>query len=482
MRASLIVGAGPGGMGPLVWAAQQGLLKDWLRSGVALFDRRKAIGGTLGRYTINSDSLGAAYLECLDAPAGQNFFRYLRNDPVTHELEPWRDKFPPLPLVNRYLHRLGALLEAAIGASAGSDFFPETDIRALHLKADGTVVAEAMTYAGSRFYIEARTAVMALGGRPHTPDHFETRDGLRVDLDHLTNKTILSSDALLTAKGLARTQRILEDAGNRRIVILGGSHSAYSVAWALTHFLPHIPFEAGEITILSRRTPPVFYENRDAAEADLYPVDDSDICPRTLRVNRLGGLRGDGRDMWRRIEYRRGVEPELRVAVPSYEALTQSFVSRLLDDAALIVPAFGYRARTIPVFAPDGRPLTLRADQGGTAVDSNARIVLSDGRALPNVFGIGLGSGFVPTGAMGGEPNFDGQANSLWLYHNHIGGAIYRGIYDYLANSNLRQPWHGKPRSPELTNASGPAFAEIGAAFAAIAQPGGSMGDVEPIG
>jgi hypothetical protein len=30
---------------------------------------------------------------------------------------------------------------------------------------------------------------------------------------------------------------------------------------------------------------------------------------------------------------------------------------------------------------------------------------------------------------MGCEPNFDGQANSLWLYQNDIGGLIYRGIH-----------------------------------------------------
>jgi hypothetical protein len=29
---------------------------------------------------------------------------------------------------------------------------------------------------------------------------------------------------------------------------------------------------------------------------------------------------------------------------------------------------------------------------------------------------------------MGCEPNFDGQANSLWLYQNDIGGLIYHGI------------------------------------------------------
>jgi len=44
MQASLILGAGPGGTGPLVWAAQNGLLNDWLASGVTIFDRRETIG------------------------------------------------------------------------------------------------------------------------------------------------------------------------------------------------------------------------------------------------------------------------------------------------------------------------------------------------------------------------------------------------------------------------------------------------------
>jgi hypothetical protein len=31
---------------------------------------------------------------------------------------------------------------------------------------------------------------------------------------------------------------------------------------------------------------------------------------------------------------------------------------------------------------------------------------------------------------MGCEPNFSGQANSLWLYQNDIGGTIYSGIHE----------------------------------------------------
>ena len=49
---------------------------------------------------------------------------------------------------------------------------------------------------------------------------------------------------------------------------------------------------------------------------------------------------------------------------------------------------------------------------------------------MPNLFGIGLGTGYKLPTSMGGEPNFHGQANSLWLYHNDIGAIIYRAIQE----------------------------------------------------
>jgi hypothetical protein len=71
----------------------------------------------------------------------------------------------------------------------------------------------------------------------------------------------------------------------------------------------------------------------------------------------------------------------------------------------------------------------LAADDNLNAVSPACRLLRADGSELPNVFGIGLGTGFRPTESMGCEPNFDGQANSLWLYQNDIGGLIYRGIH-----------------------------------------------------
>src|SRR5258708_29642762 len=114
MLSSIIIGGGPGGLGPLIWAAQHGLLPDWLDRGVAVVERQAHLGGTLGRFGIHSDSLGGSYLECLEAPGLPPALLPLLHDPVAREMEVYRDSFPPLGLVDRYMRRLGLALGAML--------------------------------------------------------------------------------------------------------------------------------------------------------------------------------------------------------------------------------------------------------------------------------------------------------------------------------------------------------------------------------
>jgi hypothetical protein len=434
MRGTLVLGAGPGGTGPMVWAAQNGRWADWLARGVALLDRSDEIGGSIGRYVINSDSMGTAYLECLDAPLARELLAPLRAHPVTAELETMRYGFPPLELVGRYLHQLGRILQRSIADSPHSEFLPRTEVRALHLRQQGSVIAEAATSSGDTFFVEARTAIMALGGRQNMSAYLSASLLPGVRLAEVELNKIVPSDAILTANGLKRAAQLLANARRPRIVVLGGSHSGYSVLWTLTHKLPDVQFGPGDITLLSRRQPPVMYSSREDAAKDNYSITDRDICPRTLRVHRLGGLRGDGRETWRRLNGRPGTEPEERVVqiALSPAHLSAAALRQMLDEAAVIVPAFGYRGITIPVFDAEGKRVRLAADHGGVGVDREARMVLADGGSLPNIFGIGLGVDYRPWGHMGGEPSFDGQANGLWLYQNDIGAVVYQSVQKHL--------------------------------------------------
>ena len=448
MRGSLIVGAGPGGTGPLVWAAQRGELDAWLKTGLIVLDGASGMGGTIGRYVIKSDSLGTAYLECLDAPPARELFAPMRDEPVTRELETMRYGYPPLHIVGDYLRHLGCVLERRIASSPDSEFRPCVTVRALHLRDDGTVAAEAVTADGDVVFNEAVCAVMALGGRQDLNTYLHApllRDVRLADADL---GKIIASDALLTTGGLRRATALLAKAPEPRVIVVGGAHSAFSVLWVLTHLMPDIQFGAGDITLMYRRPARVLYWTRDDARADGYAFTERDVCPRTQRVNRLGGLRGDGRETWRRLTGRPGTEPEPRVRmVPLADpGMTPMQLRRLLDDATLIVPAFGYRSATVPIYDPEGRALRLKADQGGPAVGRDARLLLADGGSIPNVFGIGLGADYRPWGAMGGEPSFEGQTNGLWLYQNDIGAVVYQGVRKCVEDAErLRVPHQPGP-------------------------------------
>jgi hypothetical protein len=424
MFETVILGAGPAGTGPLVWAAGAGVLGAWLDRGIALVDQRPRMGGTLGRYALNADTLGATFLECLSDGAGGSCLAVLGNDPAAHALEAYRQGLPPLPLVGRFLDRLGAVLGAEIARHQRSRFIAETRVRALRLCRDGNVVAELHAADGRRISVEAASAVAALGG-------YQAADWEATELlPGLTlgewRRKIIPSDRLLEFGGGMLTATRLAGRPRPSVVVLGGSHSALSAAWVLLERSPGLHIPRGGVQILYRTPPRVFYPSRSDANADGYEFTESDVCPATGRVHRLGGLRGDGRELWRRMRGLGGAPREDRATARPIGTMRPEELRRLLDAADLIVPAFGYRLRTVPVFDSDGRRVALA--QSGPVVDAESRLRTEGGLALPNVFGVGLGSGFRPWGEMGGEASFSGQQNSLWLYQHGLGALIHQGV------------------------------------------------------
>lgn len=425
MLSSIIIGGGPGGLGPLIWAAQHGLLPDWLDRGVAVVERQAHLGGTLGRFGIHSDSLGGSYLECLDAPALPQQLKPLRSDPVACDMAQYRESFPPLTLVDRFMRRIGCSLAPMLTESTFSSLHLCTEARTIRLRDDGSVAVETIGPDGTAKILLGRSAVMALGGHQFW-SHHALRPGLT--LAGCRTRHVIPSDRILSRAGLAEADRLLAEAHGRRILVLGGAHSAYSVAGALLGLRSAGRLACGQIAILQRREPRIFYPDRAAALADLYDIDEGDICPRTQRVNRMGGLRGYGRDMWRQIARRPRTRPEPRIVTLPMQQFSANELRTAIESAALVVPCFGYRSVTAPVFDASGERLVLNADKGGVAVGGDSRVLLDDGTCLANVFGIGLGTGYRLPASMGGEPNFNGQANSLWLYQNDIGAVIYRAV------------------------------------------------------
>src|SRR5882757_7279455 len=157
MLSSIIVGGGPGGLGPLIWAAQHGLLPDWLDRGVAIVERQAHLGGTLGRFGIHSDSLGGSYLECLEAPGLPEALLPLRDDPLAREMAQYRNAFPRLGLVDRFMRRIGVALASMLAESTASSLHLSTAARAVRLRPDGTIEVETTGLDGTGATLFARS-------------------------------------------------------------------------------------------------------------------------------------------------------------------------------------------------------------------------------------------------------------------------------------------------------------------------------------
>lgn len=444
---AVVLGAGPAGTGPLVCAHQRGDLARLLDAGVLLVDRGPSMGhGTIGRYGINSDTYADTLLECLDRGDARVLER-MRPAPITAEIARYKGGAVPLRLAAAFLAELGAALQRILDAHPRSGFRPRTEATALHRQADGTFRVE-LQQGDVRSAVTATHVVSAMGARQHRERTLTSPIVPGVDLSRAAwrAKALLTDDVLSSA-GLQALRDQLLGATHRKVVIIGASHSTTSSAWVLLN-RTGVAFGPGDITILHRGPFRIFYPSREAALADGYTdFDDDDLCPLTGRVYRLAGLRLDSRDLAKQWLGVGGAAPEPRVRLFPLDrrGRDNAFdLPALLDEAAVVIPAFGYRPTTVPLHDADGERIALMADAGPAPdaplppaiaellsyasapplVDTACRVLDARGAVVPNLCGIGLASGFRLTGALGGEPSFRGQTNGLWLYQNGVGALI----------------------------------------------------------
>jgi len=429
---TVFVGAGAAGTGPLVCAVQQGLIHELLASGVAVLDRGpNVLHGTLGRYVVRSDTLGATFLECLGEDGdGAGALSPVRRSAVAESIAHMGHGPVPLEWVGAYLQEVGRALEELVADHPTSGFFPRTRADAVRQLAHGGFATEAIVSsddrAPTRRTFLSQAVVLATGGRQSRQDVLSRTLVPGVPLNDYADKVLLT-DVVLTRPGVAELRQRLAAAASSRVVVIGSSHSAFSSLWTLLNLVHGAPFADGAITLLHRSPLRLFYASRDAAARDAYTdFDEADICPLTGRVHRLGGLRFDSGDLLRRIWAMPSAVPERRVALRRLDPQRDdpAAIRALLADAAVIIPAFGYRPAAVPVFDVAGAPIPLLGHVGGPLVDRSCRVLAADGLPIPSLYGIGLASGFVPSGALGGEPSFSGQTNGLWLYQNGVGEII----------------------------------------------------------
>jgi hypothetical protein len=424
---TLILGAGPAGTGPLVNAMQNGKLRDLLDTGVCIVDRSDSMGrGLIGQYIINSDTYCNTFLECLENERDPVVQRVAASA-AKQAMDSYRGGCVPLKIVGDFMAELGASLRVVVDEHPISQFIPCVEAQNIRVLPDGCFLTSFMSRDGESFDIISTLLVLAMGASQSAERTLQSNiiPGLNL-AGKYAHKTLLTS-VVLGQYGPPEIERRLQN--GRKVVIIGASHSTTSSAWTLLNKV-NVEFGEGDITILHRQPFRIFYVSREAALEDGYTdFTDDDFCPITNRLYRLAGLRFDSRELMKRIMGVGGAPPEPRVRLIPLDSTGEKNsvdIDALLDEADLIIPAFGYRSNLVPIQGADGEMIELMVQGEGAPplVDEQCHVLDAAGIPIRNLYGIGLASGFKLTGKLGGEPSFRGQTNGLWLYQNGVGELI----------------------------------------------------------
>ncbi|RLO06637.1 hypothetical protein DYB28_005348 [Aphanomyces astaci] len=436
-----ILGGGPAGIGILVRAARLGLLPQLLQPpdnatrGVALIHGGpvETLGvGNLGDYIINSNtyakSLVTSVLEEkpeLDPPESVQgtFLANLATHATATRLMDAGNTTIALAELGKFLGAVGqeARLEMLKYTASSTCYVNTTALRVERIVAtapsvDGSSVEPKTSHVckitiqpagGTAMCIFAESVVLAMGGKQSLPT---------TDLSASQLAKTWLSDAVLREPGRGMLASALAAAPQKKVCIVGGSHSAFSVAWTLlqkpTQKDKTISFAAKDITILHRAPVRCYYATKKEAEADGVVVDKLDKCG---SVNTFTGLREDAKALFQAIEA--GKETRVRLFhVRKHSAPVQT---QALDAATAIVWCCGYgtnMVQHIPLVHGDGTPLEVSRSRGGAVeIDLHGRLVRAETHApIDYLFGIGVGFSLR---AAFDEMRTETRADGVTVYH-----------------------------------------------------------------
>ncbi|KAL8005429.1 putative FAD/NAD(P)-binding domain, FAD/NAD(P)-binding domain superfamily [Plasmopara halstedii] len=258
---AVIVGGGPAGIGIFIRAARTGYLPRLLdpkkygttkdnelsnllkveQMGVAVLHDGNSNtfgGGNLGEYIINSNTFACSLLASildekseLDPPESikNTFLEGLRTHVSAKRLEELGAAPGKLTEMGCFLRHVGACLVREISGKAcdTSKVLYDTTATKFEAQQNGLICVHTRSTNGSAAATVLYTEhlILATGGTQELPS-----------LDNLAyHSKLFTSDSCLREEGFAKLKRHLLalPPGERKVCIVGGSHSSFSVAWLL---------------------------------------------------------------------------------------------------------------------------------------------------------------------------------------------------------------------------------------------------------
>jgi len=426
---TIIVGGGPAGLAILLSAHRCGRLKQMLEDGLLILEQDTTLGrGSIGSYTIDSDSTGDTFLDPL-RKGDEEVLHNILETPLARRIATAGSGAIPLRDAGELLELIGRAIQTIIARYPRSSVQTSCAAEKAQQGPDGKWRITARDRDGHQRIYRADHLVLATGAtQPWKRLQQETVCG--VPVVNRWGDRLVQSNEVIRKGGLLRIAELLGGIQTPRVAILGGSTSAMAVCHSLLHRTPGVDFGEGGVTLFHRRPLRVYYTSPEEALAEGYTeFGAQDLCPLTNRVYRLAGLRLSSRELLMQVQGIGGRPPEPRMRM---HLLTGDDPEAIewIDSAHLVIAAFGYRPRGLRMVDSDGREIRTFAETGPSApmVDGRCRVMNERGQPIEGVYGIGLAAGFVPHGELGGEPSFAGQANGLWLWQTNVGALIVEAV------------------------------------------------------
>lgn len=398
-----ILGFGPGGVSFFVAADRLGLLQETLRQGVVVHEAQSGLGQLLrtgltydivsnsyARDFIDEISPSGVFADVANGPLGQ-MFRDLDREPV------------PLTMVATLIQTMRETISRLLRTHPNCDIRFADQITRI-VKAPGHVTLRGQNGES----LHGNACIFATGSAPHVPRAM--RDAAQV-----LDVPMMHADALLRPNGLKHLPR-----SARRLTIVGGSHSAFSVA---NKIINGGLIEDLHITLLHRD--PIrrmFLSESEARSAGEAFDPNTDVCPDSGRVFRFQGLYTRSKDLYEQI--RAGQHKTITFKqLPAEAHFEDAFV-----DADVIIASTGYEPRLPQISRPDGSRVLVGRNGSAVLVDERGRLCSEHCEAFDGLYGLGLGFGRRQDGL--GEPSYNGAPVGVNFFQGPDGAAICRDLQE----------------------------------------------------
>ncbi|BAP44272.1 putative pyridine nucleotide-disulfide oxidoreductase [Pseudomonas sp. StFLB209] len=427
--ACVVGGAGLAGMGFLFNALKTGVLPQLCRDGLIVVDASDRPGvGSLGQYRITANSVGDVFIDCLRDPRLASIFEPLEYSPAYWRIRRQADSAPPLAEVGELMAEAHRLVLEHIVKHFGVRIWHSTAITAVTWQ-PGEVHLLVET-AGFERRIRCRALVLNLGGR-QTPQHLCA--GLAAHgLSLPAAADVLGSDVLLRMNAVQIRERLVPVlAAGRRISVIGGSHSAFSVLENLADALEFAGLQ--ELTLIHRNPVRLFYECAEQAHAQGYDFDaQRDVCPVSGRINRSGGLRYRAQQIGREVLHngrvgKTGVTVR-RAQLQGGAPADLELAAQALGESGAVIQCTGYQPVLPQLYHADDTSIQLRQANGGLDANAQGCPQDQDGRRLDGIYLFGIGAGLAPDPQLGSEQAFEGRIYGVWQFHHTASSAVLEAV------------------------------------------------------